>query len=305
MDCTDLHDFVLARRVRDIEAGLTSFLYFDRNLTFPYISSRFVMNGFVFVICGLFLIFTTSVRSLSDLEIYDRYYHYDDLTALLKEYHASYPAITRLFSVGRSVHGKELWVMRISDHPGEREPGEPMFKYVGNMHGDETLGRQLLVYLIRYLCDNYGKNQRVTRLVDSTDIYILPSMNPDGFEVSSRSNANGKDLNRDFPDQFANVPHKPQPETKAVMDWIVSQPFVLSANLHGGSLVASYPFDDRSDQLDGYSKAADDAVFRHLAHVYANAHPRMHLPNQCPRLVSVSASHVEFPRVVGSELKFV
>ena len=186
--------------------------------------------------------------------------------------------------------------MRISDHPGEREPGKPMFKYVGNMHGDETLGRQLLVYLIEYLCENYGKDQRVTKIVNSTDIYIMPSMNPDGFEAGQRENANSRDLNRDFPDQFANRPHKPQPETKALMDWIVSQPFVLSANLHGGSLVASYPFDDRSDQTDGYSKSADDAMFRHLAHVYANVHPRMHLPKQCPGLVSL------FPRGMAGHI---
>lgn len=233
--------------------------------------------------CALLLTITTSVTSSYHIETFDRYYHYDDLTALLKEYSSRYPSITHLFSVGRSVLGKELWVMRISDNPRERKAGTPMFKYVGNMHGDETLGRQLLVYLIEYLCENYGRNQRITKLVNSTDIYIMPSMNPDGFEAGRRQNANGKDLNRDFPDQFVDRPHNPQPETKGLMDWIRGQPFVLSANLHGGALVASYPFDDRSDQADGYSKSPDDAIFRHLAHVYANAHPRMHLPKQCWR----------------------
>ena len=58
-----------------------------------------------------------------------------------------------------------------------------MFKYVGNMHGDETVGRQVLIYLAQYLVNEYGSNPRVTRLLDTTEIYILPTMNPDGYEV--------------------------------------------------------------------------------------------------------------------------
>jgi carboxypeptidase D len=64
-----------------------------------------------------------------------------------------------------------------------------------------------------------------------------------------RNNAAGVDLNRDFPDRLAeNVrrvsPHRPQPETIAAAEWIKSHPFVLSANMHGGAVVASYPFDN-------------------------------------------------------------
>jgi len=63
-------------------------------------------------------------------------------------------------------------------------------------------------------------------------------------------NANGVDLNRDFPDQFdtdksnGNILDGRQNETVAMMTWIVSNPFILSGNLHGGAVVASYPFDD-------------------------------------------------------------
>lgn len=68
-----------------------------------------------------------------------------------------------------------------------------------------------------------------------------------------RENANHVDLNRNFPDQFdTRVNHIKdghilkagrERETVAMMDWIVTQPFVLSANFHGGAVVASYPYD--------------------------------------------------------------
>ena len=59
-----------------------------------------------------------------------------------------------------------------------------MFKYVANMHGDETLGRELVIFVAQYLLENYGSDARVTRLVNTTDIFLMPSLNPDGYEAS-------------------------------------------------------------------------------------------------------------------------
>lgn len=55
------------------------------------------------------------------------------------------------------------------------------------------------------------------------------------------------------------------------MDWILSEPFVLSANLHNGALVANYPFDDNNDLRNGVENLTpDDKVFKYLAHTYSN-----------------------------------
>lgn len=60
-----------------------------------------------------------------------------------------------------------------------------------------------------------------------------------------RFNKNGVDLNRNFPDAFLkNDEQEREKEVEAVMKWLKTESFVLSANLHGGAVVASYPYDN-------------------------------------------------------------
>jgi len=224
------------------------------------------------------------------------YHHYEDMVSYLSFFSHKYPNITRLYSIGVSVEGRELYVLEISDNPGVHELGEPEFKYIGNMHGNEVVGREMLLVLIKYLAEGYGRNERVTRIVNSMRIHILPSMNPDGFEVGrvgdafstvGRPNAHDKDLNRNFPDQYftrKGINDIQEPEAQAVMDWSRAYPFVLSANLHGGTIVANYPYDDTPDPNDrggSPSISPDDDTFKYLAKIYSFNHPRMKTGHPC------------------------
>ena len=114
-----------------------------------------------------------------------------------------------------------------------------------------------MIALTEYLAMNYGNLDSVTELLDSVEIHIVPTLNPDGFETKSffvdsvRENANGVDLNRAFPTwkdlgkSKDELKDGREPEVKAAIDMILDHPYVLSINFHDGAVVANYPWDDR------------------------------------------------------------
>jgi len=203
----------------------------------------------------------------------EAYHNYTELTAELQNLAAAHPTLCQLYSVGKTVQNRDLWALRISDNVGAEED-EPEFRYIANMHGDETVGREILIYFARDLLNLYGSDATLTNLVDTTEIWLMPSLNPDGFEAGTRGNANGQDLNRDFPDRIddpVNTTAGRQVETAAVMNFWSARNSVLSANYHGGAQVANYPWDN-SELPDGvYAACPDDDIFIYVSQQYANS----------------------------------
>jgi len=187
------------------------------------------------------------------------------MTDWLEEMETDHPGICRLISIGQSVQGRDLWVMKISDNAAVEE-AEPEVKLISSMHGNENLGVPLCLNLIEYLLEGYGSDPEVTGLVDNREIFIMPLMNPDGYTHGSRYNANGVDLNRDFPDFVTdpvNTIDGRAVETALVMLWQPNQTFVLSANFHTGARVVNYPWDST------YDYNPDDTFFYNLSLGYA------------------------------------
>ena len=205
------------------------------------------------------------------------YHNYAAMTERLQSYALAHPGIMQLVSIGKSIENRELWAVRISDNPGVDED-EPEFKYVSTMHGDEWVGTELCLYLIDLLLTSYStesvQGARLTQLVDTTDIWIMPLMNPDGREQNARFNKNGVDLNRNFPSYvvdplgngniFDGDPLDTtgrEVETQLVMEWTAANSFVLSANIHTGTLVVNYPYDEGDGTPGQYDIAPDDSLF--------------------------------------------
>ncbi|CAF0970736.1 unnamed protein product [Adineta steineri] len=219
----------------------------------------------------LFIINTT--------ESYDFHYHnYSQITDLLHTVAVRFPTKTALYEIGKTEGGRSLWALAISAYsPDQHVLLRPEVKYIANMHGNEVVGVELLLSLIEYLITS--NDNQVIELINYSRIWIMPSMNPDGLELAQygdcvtyngRFTLNGIDLNRNFPDYLGAelTPPFRAKETSAVMSWLNSVPFVLSANFHGGAFIVNIPYDRY--YIGKVSTSSDDDIYQVLGQSYAN-----------------------------------
>merc|ERR1719392_236362 len=144
--------------------------------------------------CGTVLMLLVGLSMSSDLSQEDtsHYHSYKQARSTFSQYEASYPDLAKMHSIGKSVQDRDLLVLQVTAGVQQPRPvGRPMFKWVANMHGNEAVGRQMVMFMAQYLLENYGLDDRVTRLVNSTDLWLMPSMNPDGFAAGHEGECDG------------------------------------------------------------------------------------------------------------------
>ena len=174
---------------------------------------------------------------------------YEAYLSLMEHYRDQYPSLCHIDTIGRSVEGRLILALVLD---GGASAGKPSMLYSASIHGDEVVPYYLLLRLCDTLLNSYGRVPELTDLVDGVSITINPLANPDGtyhggnHSVSGawRYNANGVDLNRNYPDPFGSIALDTlQPENRQFIDYIAQRDFVLSATLHGGAEVLNYPWD--------------------------------------------------------------
>ncbi len=114
---------------------------------------------------------------------FGKYPLYEELTGMLQSIHQEYHNLTKLYSIGKTLDGRDLWTMELTNQetgPGEEKPGVWID---GNTHSSEPTGTNVCLKTIWYLVSNYGKDEQVTEIMDNRVVYVLPRVNPDGAEI--------------------------------------------------------------------------------------------------------------------------
>ncbi|CAL8071450.1 unnamed protein product [Orchesella dallaii] len=224
---------------------------------------------------------------------------YEAMTDLLHDLASNYSHIVRLESIGKTVEDREIWVMIVSDSPYHRPLLRPQVKFVGNVNGMSGPACYVLLRLTIHLLEQYESEASMERqLMESSEIHIIPNLNPDGYARAvpgscygpeGRLNANKVNLNTNFPDIFQEQEGQTiQKETAAMIRWLQKNKFVVSVSVISGAQVVVYPFDSvlaDGGFADGEPHfTPDDDIFKQLALTYATKTGSPTDGWVCPRL---------------------
>ena len=117
---------------------------------------------------------------------FDRFCRYDELTALLQGWAEERPDLVAVESIGASWEGREIWLVTVTSSQTGPAAEKPAFLLEANIHSTEWTGSAGALHLLRRLVDGHGSDERVTRLLDTRAVYVIPRLNPDGAEHALR-----------------------------------------------------------------------------------------------------------------------
>lgn len=222
------------------------------------------------------------------------FYTFAEVLQKLQSYRQRYKnLVSAPIQIGRSLEGRPIFAVKISDHPGLDEQDEPEVLFTALHHAREPESLSCLLYFMEHLLQGYGKVPEVTYLVDHRQLWFVPVVNPDGYVYNEltnpsggglwrknrRSNANGSygvDLNRNYgymwgfddfgssslgeDETYRGASAFSEPETQAIKNFVEKHNFVTVLNYHSFHNALIFPW--------GYQNAPTphQRIFRDLSH---------------------------------------
>ena len=235
---------------------------------------------------------------------YTAYHTYAGLCRALVAAAKAHPTITRLFSIGRSYQGRQIWAMEISSHIGDGTH-PPGVLFDGMHHALEHMSLEMTLAIMGWLLNGYGTSWSITHLVQTRDIFIVFDVNPDGaaYDIAGGSfhgwrknrqpgpgGAIGTDLNRNYDDHWGCcglVSSNPAsayyrgtapwsaPETRAIRNFVLSRVFGgrqqirVAITFHTSGRLVLWPYGYTKTAIPSDMTARDHATFvavgKHMA----------------------------------------
>jgi carboxypeptidase T len=186
----------------------------------------------------------------------------NEVNELLSKYASQFPQLATLSSFGKSLEGRDLQVLKITNGSGIK----PTILFNGMHHAREVMTTEVVLDIADYLLSNYGRDPKVTAWVDNYEIYLVPMFNVDGNnkvwneDNMWRKNTRGRfgvDLNRNYPygwnscngsspyemaQDYRGPSAASEPETRALMGLVAQVRPVFDISFHSFSELVIYPY---------------------------------------------------------------
>jgi len=130
---------------------------------------------------------------------YDHILRHAELTNLLQQWVGERPNLMKLESLGKTPKGREMWFLTITNQASGPAEEKPAIVVDGNMHATEWAGGVAALHFVHKLLDGYGSDERVTRLLDTRTVYVLPRMTPDGVDATLDQGRFIRSVDRPYP----------------------------------------------------------------------------------------------------------
>lgn len=204
------------------------------------------------------------------------FFTYPEMLAMLDSMRSKYPqlvTVKKTLGTTTTLEGRPLYYVKISDNP-DNDENEPEVLYTALHHAREPESLSQLIFYMWYLLENYSTDVQIKYLVDHTELYFVPCVNPDGYIYNAttdpggggmwrknrRNNGSsfGVDINRNYgafwgydnigsspsgsSDTYRGTSGFSEPETQAIRDFCNTRQFRIALNAHTFSNLLIYPY---------------------------------------------------------------
>lgn len=206
---------------------------------------------------------------------YGGFFTFTEMQNILDQMRTLYPnLISAKTSIGTSVEGRPIYMVKISDNP-DADEAEPEMFWNAVHHAREPVSMSQLIFTMWHLLENYNSDKDIKTLLNSTEIYIVPCVNPDGYVYNQTTNPNGGgmwrknrknngngtygvDINRNYgykwgydntgsspttsSDTYRGTAAFSEPETQVIRNFCNAHAFTLSMDFHAYGNYCIYPY---------------------------------------------------------------
>jgi len=229
------------------------------------------------------------------------FHTFEEMLIVLDSMRSKYPhLISAKAPIGniKTWENNDIWWLRLSDNPDIDEEDEPEALYTALHHAREPAGLSQMIFYLWYMLENYDTNPEIKYLVDNTEMYFIPCVNPDGYLYNQETDPDGGgfwrknrrpadneeeigvDLNRNYGffwgiDDIGSSPNSDsdtyrgpeefsEPETQAVRDFTIDHEILIALNYHtfGNLLIHPWGYNDQPTSEDSIFKAIGNSMIK-------------------------------------------